>query len=159
MLDENLWYSITINSCDDFQYFNQSNRLNLWYSEFVMIVLKMLRNCADVNFFPEISDSGRLHLHGYIKFFDLFTFLLDKVHDLKNISNIKIDTIDFGGTYELYIRKDQFDHYQMRKQCESRYLPYEIDMSCINEIGDVIDVERSLVTALCKNTKFKQHKK
>lgn len=155
MLVDNIWYSITINPSDDYQLWDDEYRLTAWYSYFVKNLVNLLNKVSRFELYPEMSDSGRLHLHGSIIFHDVFKYKLEIVRPLQRMSNIDIDDVKFGGDWDMYIRKQSFNGGAMHLRCIERFLPYPVDNYSINEMVN-IDDEEPLRLLFYDNPQFKR---
>ena len=102
--------AITINpELQFYQVIDPSDRFNLWTSN-VYKLLKELRYIVNMKLYPEISQTGRLHLHGYLNISCPAEFFLsDLPYIICKIGHIEIDTIseDLEGRnkYSKYVKK------------------------------------------------------
>jgi len=134
MLVENKIYAVTFNPSDEYQFFGLKDRFETWYNSFIVHLVKLLSPYTSFKLFPEISEEGgRLHLHGEIMFTDLFGYSLNVAHELKLITMVDIDTIAFGGGWEMYCGKQKFQNTHMLDNCNKRSLPYKINKKTIEK--------------------------
>lgn len=110
MMVNNVYYSITLCGSDCMQFWNHSgpNRIKNCISAYEnSIQTYIYPYVSDYLFVPEISKKGRVHLHGYLKFSDVFLFHLNSIHNLNSIMIVDIDTIDDMIKWKEYIYKDK----------------------------------------------------
>jgi len=100
--------SITINTKDSLQYyaFQTPQRLECAVRPYYQIG-RLLRQVSDFELQFELSKSGRLHVHGTIRFSDICEYYMHLFQVLKDVCNIDIDTIDDLKIWKSYCRKDQ----------------------------------------------------
>lgn len=82
--------SISLNP--DVNYYNDPDRFKLW-SSYVYKYLKDRIKYSTLYLYPELSSTGRLHMHGNIQIDNMGNFYMYDVPYLVQLGNIEIDTI------------------------------------------------------------------
>lgn len=128
MFKNDIKYAITINTSNMYQHFNFQTPRRLKYALQVYYNIgRLLSQVSEYEYFPEISKDGRIHVHGYITFFDTFEYHVHLAHILNDVCNIKIKDIDDEERWAEYIKKDQ----GIVEQClKVRNLPYRYSNTC-----------------------------
>lgn len=123
----NVWYALTINPCDKYQFINHKNRVNEFYKQNKMILYNFIPVDIVWDLNQEICKSGRLHFHGRIKFAsftevsDFFTNMMK----LRQYSNLKFKNIDDNERwFEYCLKQSHMATYRMI----SNKRPFEIDI-------------------------------
>jgi len=101
-------YAFTFNPNDERQFFNKSNRLGLCISELEKVFY--VKSVYTLELYPEISKSGRFHVHGYIIIHDPVSWVLNIVHRLCKCGTVCIKKIDDGVKWQEYITKQKVLH-------------------------------------------------
>jgi len=107
LIDVNAQYAFTINPHDDLQYNNckPMQRLENFKSNLSNQLQNMIGEYSEYKFNIELSELGRLHLHGLIRIHDVFSFY-SMLPQLMQIAAFELDTWD-GKEYwpETYCTK------------------------------------------------------
>lgn len=90
-IKEDVSYAFTFNPCDKYQHFKSSTRLSDFNKDLAVI---FLYKCAEYIMYPEISKSGRLHLHGTIRIQDKNEFYIHCIPFLLNKGTVAIVKIE-----------------------------------------------------------------
>lgn len=94
------------------------------YDDMIQNGIDKLKYCA-INLYSEISQNGRLHLHGYITIpseDNLISFYFYDIPKLKMIGTFEIDTIDDYQKWATYVNKlGKF----MKQWCRFNQIKYE----------------------------------
>lgn len=105
----NKYYTLTINPCDDFQYFKNNNRLEN-FTLYIKQQMRQLVNVCDIDLYIEVSRAGRLHGHGTVQFKtnqSIADFYLNHVHRILRANQIEIDTLSDVEDWSEYCQKSQ----------------------------------------------------
>lgn len=103
-------YTFTISPEDSMQYWQEPNSLQRekkFYEQWTVFLKKHVAAYADYKLHVEISRSGRLHMHGVIKFLSIKDFFLYSIQKLQNRAQIEIDSIEDMDVWTKYITKQQ----------------------------------------------------
>lgn len=104
----NTEYTFTISPDDSMQYWQEPNTLqreSKFYEQWTTFLFKHVMPYAEYKLNVEISRSGRLHMHGVIKFLSIKDFFLYSIYKLMNRAQIEIDTIEDMETWTIYMHK------------------------------------------------------
>lgn len=124
MIKNDVYVSITINTNDTCQYFRFSTHRRLRYAVRIYYnICRLLTNVAKFELYPELSEKGRLHYHGTIKFDNVFEYYCHILPILSEISNVKLKPIDDIDGWKLYMLKDRGI---MESGLTNHALPYEL---------------------------------
>lgn len=96
------------------------NEFESW-SQRVYEVFASLRY-SHIRTYMEISRSGRLHFHGYIKIKDIVQFYFYDLRKLKHYGTFEIDFINDPLKWDLYIKKQKE---MMEPFCKKNSMLYE----------------------------------
>lgn len=132
LLEKDVYYSMTLNPNDKYQYPGKQDRMQLFRNTYYGIFV----GWTDTNylFYTELSEpknvngtiGPRLHLHGFIKFTTnaaIKRFLLHEHYKLNRIGIVDIDTIDDQEYWKKYCKKQQ--HIIMEKPLTNMSKPSE----------------------------------
>lgn len=102
-------YAFTIAPMDAYQHFTCLNKpLSRLYEfrEQVKTAVMSCKNCI-INTHVELSQHGRLHLHGYITINDIASFYLVDIHIISTIGTYVIKELK-DDKWEIYVTKQNF---------------------------------------------------
>lgn len=104
-----VWYTLTLNPCDDLQYLKAEDRVESLKSYFINWFLKR-HTCFKCEVYMEVSRTGRLHFHGKIAWYnhvDIKTFFTIDIIDILSKFQMEIDSISDPEKWEVYITKSK----------------------------------------------------
>lgn len=99
--DPDIWYAITLNPAKQYDV----RRLNQQYRRLNKIY-KVDAKIYSLRLYPELSQIGRLHFHGYIKISKVFQFYYTVIRKLLEDYTIVIKEIT-DENWDVYCRKQQ----------------------------------------------------
>lgn len=114
-MQTNTLYAITINPNDDYQCWNNIDRIKDFISKTKSTILNINKDTAYLELYLELSPTGRLHYHGYLKLHEKINFYTNMIHKLQHIAHVDIDTLDDSGKWEEYVLKQRELHSYMIK--------------------------------------------
>lgn len=132
----NIPYAITVNPCDDHQYFKLDTSSRIESCKIFMIHCIDNMAATPIILYPEVSSKGRIHWHGLIKFKtypDVLKFFITHVPGLLSKASIEIDTISDPHVWDEYCTKQKslFDwsiqNYSLKKNTQKLKINNIID--------------------------------
>lgn len=100
-------YTFTLNPRDEYQYFNVDDHIKR-VGEFKQMVRLQFIKWSDsilLDTWVEISKTGRLHVHGTLRFKDMCKFYIKTILDVQGYGMIEIDEMTDKEVWMKYCRK------------------------------------------------------
>lgn len=99
------WYSFNLNPAEQHSYDDPLKRWNECYKDIQQLITEM-NSCAEIEGYLEISRTGRVHMHGYIRYKDITEFYL-RLPKMLSKCTVSIDTIEDMDVWQNYCTKQQ----------------------------------------------------
>lgn len=114
-VDENSVFAITIAPDDDWQYFKKPDRLKLFKDKFRTFLTFIIKQCAQLELYVEISSNGRLHYHGVIHIRDKMEFYLYAVPALEEQATICLKAASEMREWYKYCTKQRLQGFKVER--------------------------------------------
>lgn len=115
-LHEDIDYAFTFNPCDKIQHWKMADRLIGFHKELQRI---FMYRCMEYKLYPEISKSGRLHLHGYIRITDKDDFYIHAIRHMVSLGTVAITPIKSVST--IVDQKDTEKYKSWHEYCTKQH--------------------------------------
>lgn len=102
-------YAITFNPCDKHQHFRSGQRVTECMKDIEDSIFYSM-TVYTVELYPELSKSGRFHVHGYIRIHDPVAWCLHHAHHLVSRGTLVIKKITEPPEWKKYVKKQKLFH-------------------------------------------------
>lgn len=130
------WYTFNLNPSEQYEFEGSPiSRWNKCYQNIQGLISRFV-DCATIEGNLEISRSGRVHMHGYIKYKKIADFYLI-LPMVSRFAHIEIDTIDDINIWDKYVTKseDVLKNYQVKIKQDKLILPKNQFLKSIQELS------------------------